>query len=86
MTSANISTQYSINNNTFKRGQTQEQIDENTSGGGRDDDLFGVSQNFSDSRQNMEDEDEEEKSDEEFLDADSFFNLPEGDQPDVEEK
>ena len=28
----------------------------------------------------------EEKSEEEFLDADSFFNLPEGDQPDVEEK
>ena len=34
----------------------------------------------------LRDEDEEEKSDEEFLDADSFFNLPEGDQPDVEEK
>lgn len=31
-------------------------------------------------------DEEEEKSEEEFLDADSFFNLPEGDQPDVEEK
>ena len=60
MTSANISTQYQLNNNTFKRGQTQEQIDENTSGGGRNDDLFGVSQNFSDSRQNMEGEEKEE--------------------------
>lgn len=31
-------------------------------------------------------DEEEEKSEEEFLDADSFFNLPDGDQPDVEEK
>lgn len=31
-------------------------------------------------------DEEEEKSEEEFLDADSFFNLPEGDQPDLEEK
>ena len=34
----------------------------------------------------LRDDDEEEKSDEEFLDADSFFNLPEGEQPDVEKK
>ncbi len=61
MTSANISTQYQINNNTFKRGQTEDQINESTSGGGRADDLFGVSQDFSDSRQNQEDEDEEKK-------------------------
>jgi lipopolysaccharide assembly outer membrane protein LptD (OstA) len=60
MTSANISTQYQINNNTFKRGQTEDQINESTSGGGRADDLFGVSQDFSDSRQNQEDEDQEE--------------------------
>ena len=58
LTSANVSTQYSINNNTFKGGQSQEQIDQQTSGGGRSDDLFGVSQDFSNSRQN-DDEDEE---------------------------
>ena len=46
MTSANISTQYQINNNTFKRGQSEGQIEESTSGGGRADDLFGVSQEF----------------------------------------
>ncbi len=46
LTSANLSTQYSINNNTFKRGQTEEQMNESTSGGGRPDDLFGVSQFF----------------------------------------
>ncbi|MAC98088.1 MAG: organic solvent tolerance protein OstA [Euryarchaeota archaeon] len=63
LTSANVSTQYQINNNTFKRGQTQEQIDESTSGGGRADDLFGVSQDFSNSRQNMDDEEEEEEID-----------------------
>ncbi|MBT3684850.1 MAG: LPS-assembly protein LptD, partial [Cryomorphaceae bacterium] len=61
MTSANISTQYQLNNNTFKRGQTEDQITESTSGGGRDDDLFGVSQDFSDSRQNQENEEEEEE-------------------------
>jgi len=63
LTSANVSTQYEINNDTFKRGQTEGQINESTSGGGRADDLFGVSQDFSDSRQNQEDEDEEEEID-----------------------
>ena len=61
LTSANVSTQYQLNNDTFKRGQTQDQIDENTSGGGRNDDLFGVSQNFSDSRQNIPDEGDEQE-------------------------
>ena len=63
MTSANISTQYQINNNTFKRGQSEDQIEESTSGGGRADDLFGVSQDFSDSRQNQEDEEDKEEID-----------------------
>ena len=64
LTSANLSTQYSINNNTFKRGQSDEQINESTSGGGRPDDLFGVSQDFSNSRQYMEEEEEEEEEEE----------------------
>jgi len=59
LTSANLSTQYSINNNTFKKGMNQDQIDESTSGGGRADDLFGMSQDFSDSRQSEEYEDAE---------------------------
>ena len=63
LTSANISTQYQINNDTFKRGQSESQIEESTSGGGRADDLFGVSQDFSDSRQNQEDEEEKEEID-----------------------
>jgi len=59
LTSANISAQYQLNNNTFKRGINQDQIDESTSGGGRADDLFGVAQDFSDSRQFPENENEE---------------------------
>ena len=60
LTSANLSAQYQLNNNTFKKSLSQEQIDESTSGGGRSDDLFGMSQDFSDSRQFNEEEDEEE--------------------------
>ncbi len=55
LTSANLTTQYSLNNNTFNGGQ----ILESTSGGGRADDLFGVSQDFSDSRQIETEESEE---------------------------
>ena len=61
LTSANLSTQYSINNNTFKRGQTEEQMNESTSGGGRPDDLFGVSQDFSNSSQYQEEDEENEE-------------------------
>ena len=60
LTSANLSTQYSLNNNTFKRGQSDEQINESVSGGGRADDLFGVSQDFSNSNQYEEDEEQED--------------------------
>ena len=60
LTSANLSAQYQLNNNTFKKSLSQDQIDESTSGGGRSDDLFGMSQDFSDSRQFNEEEDEEE--------------------------
>ena len=59
LTSANLSAQYILNNNTFKKGLNQDQIDESTSGGGRADDLFGMSQDFSDSRQSQEDDNQE---------------------------
>mgnify|MGYP001494432324 FL=1 len=58
LTSANLSTQYTLNNDTFKRGQSDEQINESVSGGGRADDLFGVSQDFSNSNQYLEEEEE----------------------------
>ena len=60
LSSANVSTQYQLNNNTFKRGQSEEQINESVSGGGRADDLFGVSQDFSNSNQYEEEEEQEE--------------------------
>ena len=60
LTSANLSTQYNLNNDTFKRGQSDEQINESVSGGGRADDLFGVSQDFSNSNQFEEDEEQED--------------------------
>ena len=60
LTSANLSTQYTLNNDTFKRGQSDEQINESVSGGGRADDLFGVSQDFSNSNQYEEDEEQED--------------------------
>jgi len=63
LTSANLSTQYQLNNNTFKSGQSQEQIDQQTSGGGRADDLFGVSQDFSNSSQNNDEDEEAEEVD-----------------------
>ena len=59
LTSANLSAQYTLNNNTFKKGLNQDQIDESTSGGGRSDDLFGMAQDFSDSRQFPENDNEE---------------------------
>ena len=59
MTSANINMSFNIDNNTFKRDKTEEEKDqeeenqddynelERLSGGGRDDDLFGTSNDFS---------------------------------------
>ena len=74
LTSANLSTQYRINNDTFKGGQNDEQVMESTSGGGRPDDLFGVAQDFSNSRQYLQEEEEEE---EEEIDLDKYrYNIP----------
>ncbi len=57
MTSANINMNFSLDNNTFKRNKTEEEDEqekeddynelERLSGGGRDDDLFGVANDFS---------------------------------------
>ena len=59
LTSANVSAQYTLNNNTFRKSVNQDEIDESTSGGGRADDLFGIAQDFSD-RTQFEDSEEEE--------------------------
>ena len=74
-TSANMNTNFSLSNDDFnKKDEDEDEKDkedkediskseyERLSGGGRDDDLFGVSNNFSDNRfQNNEEEDEKEQ-------------------------
>lgn len=75
MTSANMNMRYSLNNDTFKRDNAQKEEEEEEviddrgdlsfneferlSGGGRDDDLFGVSEDFANglSRKEREDSD-----------------------------
>ena len=59
LTSANVSAQYQLNNNTFKKSLNQDETDESTSGGGRADDLFGIAQDFSNRTQFQEPEEEE---------------------------
>jgi lipopolysaccharide assembly outer membrane protein LptD (OstA) len=75
-TSANMNTNFSLSNDDFnKKDEDEDEKDkedkediskseyERLSGGGRDDDLFGVSNNFSDNRfQNNEEEEKEQQS------------------------
>ncbi|CDF79415.1 conserved hypothetical protein [Formosa agariphila KMM 3901] len=73
LTSANMTLSYSLSSKMFgskaERDKEEERgIEENLRGGGRDDDLFGVGQDFSDQSffDNDKDEDDEEKKDNEF--------------------
>ena len=50
LTSGNVNLNYSFSNEDFNDQENEEVIEENTSGGGRDDDLFGQPTNFSDQR------------------------------------
>ncbi|MCF8715319.1 LPS-assembly protein LptD [Joostella atrarenae] len=59
MTSANMNVSYSINSKTFSGDDDKKKMD-NTESGGRDDDLFGRAQDFSDDR-TFADEDKEDK-------------------------
>lgn len=52
MTSANMNLSYSFSSKKFKSKTNQRSQEESQSGGGRDDDLFGIANNFSDSRMN----------------------------------
>ena len=74
-TSANMNTNFSLSNDDFKKKDEDEKDKEDEeediskseyerlSGGGRDDDLFGVSNNFSDNRfQNNEEEEKKQQS------------------------
>ncbi|MBP1841158.1 putative LPS assembly protein LptD [Formosa algae] len=65
LTSANLTLSYSLSNELFS-GESKEDdkgIQENLRGGGRDDDLFGVSQDFTNNSFFDSDEDEEDEED-----------------------
>ncbi len=61
MTSANLNVSYSLSNSTFSGGDglDEKQEEESLLSGGRDDDLFGKPQDFSDRRLSDDDKDEE---------------------------
>lgn len=71
LTSVNMTMSYSLSSKMFDGSKEEKEnergIQENLRGGGRDDDLFGVSQDFSDqSFFDNENEDDEDKKDTEF--------------------
>jgi len=61
LTSANLSMNYSFSSSTFSKTESKNSRDENLKSGARADDLFGVSQDFSEKRFGTKDEDEEEE-------------------------
>ena len=67
LTNANLTANYSFSSDSFE-GKDNSQTD-NTASGGRDDDLFGKAQDFSDSRTTRSDKDEDEEIDNENFSA-----------------
>ncbi|WP_461533912.1 putative LPS assembly protein LptD [Sinomicrobium sp.] len=59
-TNANVTTSYTISSKTFE-GSGIDRDNDNTASGGRDDDLFGSSMDYSDGRMFPEDDDDEEE-------------------------
>ena len=64
MTSANMNFNYSFSSKKFKSKTNSRNQEESQSGGGRDDDLFGVANNFADGRMNNPFPDKPEEEDE----------------------
>lgn len=61
LTSANLTLSYSLNSKSFQTSEKDQRgIDENVRSGGRDDDLFGVSEDFANNQINRDEEEEEE--------------------------
>ncbi|WP_233265923.1 putative LPS assembly protein LptD [Formosa sp. L2A11] len=74
LTSANLTLSYSLSNELFG-GKSQDDdkgIQENLRGGGRDDDLFGVSQDFANN--NFFDDKEEDEDEEDKENNNKFYN------------
>ena len=63
MTSANLNLNYSFSSKQLESKNDKDDLNkiESTSSGGRDDDLFGMAEDFSDRRMNQEDQDETAK-------------------------
>ncbi|PNQ72986.1 organic solvent tolerance protein OstA [Hanstruepera neustonica] len=59
LTSANMAVSYSLSSSNFDETQNERSKQENLRSGGRDDDLFGRAQDFSDQRFNDDDDDDE---------------------------
>ncbi|WP_417360482.1 putative LPS assembly protein LptD [Galbibacter sp.] len=69
LTQANVNVSYSLNSKSFSGKEKDDSKDDNTQSGGRNDDLFGRAQDFSDERTFMDDE---QDSDEEELPAEAY--------------
>ncbi|MEC3907908.1 putative LPS assembly protein LptD [Tamlana sp. 2201CG12-4] len=66
LTAANINAGWSLSNKNKKDDNKDKNVEENLRGGGRADDLFGVSEDFAMQQRRGEEEDEEEKEPSEF--------------------
>lgn len=73
MTSANMNFNYSFSSKKFKSKTNNRSQEESQSGGGRDDDLFGVANNFADGRMNNPFPDNPEEDDDNPEDKPQFF-------------
>jgi len=62
LTSANVTMNYTLSNTTFTGGETDASIEETLRSGGRDDDLFGRSQDFTDTSFYDNDDEDEDQS------------------------
>ncbi|MDO7171254.1 putative LPS assembly protein LptD [Mariniflexile sp. AS56] len=72
LTSANLTTSWSLSSKSGKANDNKRGIEENKRSGGRDDDLFGISEDFANQQINNEEEDDKEEKPSEFY----HFSIP----------
>ena len=76
LTSANLTTSWSLSSKKdSKKGDKNKGIEENLRSGGRDDDLFGISEDFANQQMNQKEEKPEDKKDSQFYNLDMPWNL-----------
>ncbi|WP_054850821.1 putative LPS assembly protein LptD [Olleya sp. ITB9] len=66
LTSANLTMSYSLSSKSGNTKNDEDAVDDRLLSGGREDDLFGVSQDFANQQLNQRDEDKEEREPDEF--------------------